>query len=762
MDYDSVSAAARSAIGPDVQLVRTAGFARPGDGGDGSYQRTDSPPPHAGAWFRSADGACWRYAPDARGVNARAFGARGDAVADPKTFRLVSGTDDSPAIQNAIDFAIYGARRPVYLPAGVYRIDEVLHLGYGAGSFESVTLEGDGPNYRGQMGGSLLLASFSDRPALAVQGARMSRIRDLGLMGCNAGWILDRGLMGRTPAADDTILANWLAADLHPNADSRYAPYAAIAIDPYSGAKPSQAYPEVRYPAFLGPVSQYDKAFSSDVLIENCYIGGFVVALAIHPSDASGNGDFIRMRNSLIELCAYVVSAGDGQGREVSLAQCSAQLFHTGVVNSVHGRRQGQLDFTSDATSWESCIQIFDIGGAAFAAPFKFTGCYSENIWRIGNWGHPGAEADSPLAIEDHLFHFSAQQDCPWRGIPSTILDAAAPNPVALRNCDFANFSNVMLFGGDVAYYTVENCTIQVHSTSGAVPDARPLACDKLVHDALAGGICFTPSSLGPARPQAFSMGTGVFNIDTGDYEGPSEIGRTASGRRAYPICAWSQLAQPRETPGQAELCPVRWTAYDKSRADVIVEAAVAPSSGRLTARFASLSAAQQALAGPAPGDLIYDSDSRSIFRVRSVSGAGLATVVADLWNNHRIRDGAASLFDAFKPRAGVFFVLNTRLYMPAQSTQGQFTAGSRKVARVGRADGYGGYVGGAGEIQTGDWLYQNPFTDATLGQGSRGDEVVSASAGSPGALLLAHPAAATVADKPISFLFRRPPPNAA
>ncbi|HKT55125.1 MAG TPA: glycosyl hydrolase family 28-related protein, partial [Caulobacteraceae bacterium] len=391
MDYDTLSAATRATVPAEAQVVRTSAYERTGDGGGASYRRVNAAPESAGGWFRSADGAYWRYEPDGRGVNVKAFGAAGDAQTDTATYRASGGKADHEAIQAAIDFALFETRgAAVYLPAGVYRLGDALQLGYGAGGFESLTLEGDGPSYRGRMGGTLLVADFSDRPALAVQGARMTRIRKLGLLGQNAGWVLTQKLMARAPRVDDTDIAAWTDPTLHPHATSRYAPYAGVAIDPYSGPAPNPAYPPVSYPARLGPQTQYGKSFSSDVLIEDCYIGGFVVALAIHPSDASGNGDFIRIRNSICELCAYVISAGDGQGREVSAVQCGMSLFHTGVVNTVHGRRQGQLDFTSETTSWENCIQLINIGASAYAGPCRFSGGYSENVWRIGVWGRPG------------------------------------------------------------------------------------------------------------------------------------------------------------------------------------------------------------------------------------------------------------------------------------------------------------------------------------------------------------------------------------
>lgn len=103
-------ASTRSAtpVPADAPVVRTDGFAVPGDGGDGLYRRVPAVPAHRG-WFRSADGAIWEFAVDDPCV--RAFGAVGDGRAD-----------DRHAIQAAIDFVAARGGGSASIPAGRFRL----------------------------------------------------------------------------------------------------------------------------------------------------------------------------------------------------------------------------------------------------------------------------------------------------------------------------------------------------------------------------------------------------------------------------------------------------------------------------------------------------------------------------------------------------------------------------------------------------------------------------------------------------------------
>lgn len=197
-----------------------------------------------------------------------------------------------PDLQKGIYACMYEAKSgKLHIQHGLYSLEDVLSVGFGD-TFRQLALIGSGSSYRGSssFGGTVFLPQFSDRPAIAVQGGRRVKLADFSLLGKNHDFLAGNGFGGSSPTSDDTALASWIDSTLHATANSRYAPYAGIAVDPYSGVKPGTAYPAVTYPASLGAVAQYGKNFSDVTLIDNVAVQGFVVALAIQPGTATATG----------------------------------------------------------------------------------------------------------------------------------------------------------------------------------------------------------------------------------------------------------------------------------------------------------------------------------------------------------------------------------------------------------------------------------------------------------------------------------------
>lgn len=115
---DTVSAAAGSTISPVNSFVRTAGFTNPGDDGGALYKRAASQPAHLGR-FQSADGAWWELADVA--IRPQMFGARGDASPD----NIATGTNDSTAVQNALNYLALFPGKALYLGGDFFKIQNV-------------------------------------------------------------------------------------------------------------------------------------------------------------------------------------------------------------------------------------------------------------------------------------------------------------------------------------------------------------------------------------------------------------------------------------------------------------------------------------------------------------------------------------------------------------------------------------------------------------------------------------------------------------
>ena len=99
----------------------------------------------------------------------------------------------------------------VWMPAGTYKTSDCLHLGYGT-SFRSVVLEGEGYSYRGESNfcGTTLKPTFSDRPAINIQGARGTVVRGLSIIGLLITRIDTYNMGTMSPTIDDTNEANWI------------------------------------------------------------------------------------------------------------------------------------------------------------------------------------------------------------------------------------------------------------------------------------------------------------------------------------------------------------------------------------------------------------------------------------------------------------------------------------------------------------------------------------------------------------------------
>lgn len=748
--FPTYAAAQAATINATVTEVILGGYYAEGDCAPAKYQWVASQPTHAGK-FQSADGAWWQYVPDARGANARAFGAKADgAVSGTYTY---TGTDNWAAIQACIDYAIYFAKCKPYIPFGIYLISDVLSLGYGVGGFESVWLEGDGPRFRGSPSflGTTLLCNFSDRPGIAVQGARGTRIKSVGMLGKNFYWIQNNQLMAPVPAVDDTVIANWIDPALNANADSRYAPYCAVAIDPYSGTQPATHYPNVTFPAWaVGTPSQYGKAFSSFVVLEDCYIGGFVTALAIQPCDDDGNGDFIKMDKVQVELVARVISAGNTQGRQFTAINSQFAQFHTGVANGVNGRQQGQLELTSVGSDWENCIQIQDIKDSTNAGSFTFLNSYSESIWRIGVWGNGGAD-DCSLCYQGHTFNFTAQND--YRGYPVFNLDCSDPVAVTLANCSVYSFKKLFQVRTNSATFEFRNN----HTNSGV----RTNPYEQIAHQFLGGSIMAgTPISTQTNFPLAFSSHD-TFGYDWTSAQTSDPYSRYSITNRNNTCCAWLDKTRPKAQPDYERRTPKLWNAAAKSSFS-----SMSLSGGTLTATFTARTDQQFYYQGGLPGDVIYDDNSGLVFFIRSRVGT---TIIAELQNGYKIvggtfngsgmstGGGTITPTVSFSTSSGALYFGNARIFLPEYYLRGDIQTGSADIINCGRDDGFCSWIDGDSQIVVGDWNFVDALVDNYT---SVTNANVTAVNGTTKIITLGGNGSRAVTRQPLGFFIRQPPAN--
>ena len=351
------------------------------------------------------------------------------------------------AIQAAVDWAIYGfvsnvapsVTGRVFVPSGIYAISDTIHLCYShSNNYRTIIFEGDGMAYPNttastQFAGTIFVANFNDRPAIAVQGTRNAVVQNIGIVGTNAPWVTDNRL-GNTapgPLMDDIPIENWVDPTFPAASSSRYAPYAGIAIDPYCGTRPAVSYPDVNYPSWLGTTTQYQKGISSNTLIRNVAIDGFVVGVVNKPSDDDGNADFTKLDRVNITKCQYGISICNSQARLNQFNNVSMARVHTCITTGTHGKQLGKPLIQANSCQFANCTRWIHITSLSIGGSATFNNCYGEIIYSIGL--ATGGNSDCSVRFQNCDFGFSNS----WtdRGPPRTVFERTGAGNAVFDGC---------------------------------------------------------------------------------------------------------------------------------------------------------------------------------------------------------------------------------------------------------------------------------------------------------------------------------------
>lgn len=394
-----------------VQIVRTGGFATHGKGG-ANYVRMAAAPStgeqQAGLnrWlFRSnANTVWWRLAEDE--PTDLMFGVTASASASSANGLLtITGPDDTIALQAAFHYLTYfaqGSGRRLRMPAGLRRITNTLHLGYGD-KYMEWQIDGDsmyGFNYNSGYS-SGILADFNDRPAINIQAARMARLSGIAIYGVNHAWLVanEQTMTDRAP------LANWRGPQMQAaTVDTRYAPYCAIAVDGYSGTRhANSSYPNVDYPAWTQIVGQYDKGASSNIEFRDVTGEGFEVGIAVQPNlmPTASNGDFMHFTSCNLGLNLVGASISHSDARVVCFDRAKLHGCRTAFDSVTYGSGTGNVAASFANCSFDRVYRILNVDLGISVQPFApamvFTNVYAEGIYSLGTvrtstaTGRPGA-----------------------------------------------------------------------------------------------------------------------------------------------------------------------------------------------------------------------------------------------------------------------------------------------------------------------------------------------------------------------------------
>lgn len=421
-------------------------------GREGLFARTTTSRAHDG-YMVFEDGAArkWIRITEQDYINVKWFGAVGDGA-----------TDDRYAIQRAIDYTIYEDTtiKKVYLPKGRYLISAPIQMGYGAGvsgNYSSVSLLGDGtPPFRGEANyaGTAIETNYSNAPAVNIQGARNSSIDNITFIGLN-------DIVGGLSDTSSANINNWLDSGLHANANTRYAPYAAITIDAYSGTAPGTPYPSVTYPSYSGVSGQYSKAASSQVKIRNVHIYKFVAGIVVQPN-SDANGDFVQIEKAIIENCAYGISVGNSQSRNMRITDGYINA-HTCITNSTHGAQVGR--FTMIENVHFGGYQWFNLGSMPYVDGLQVNACYGESFYWIGQFGSGISGAFPPITFNSCRFKFGSLDNRTLNNAGSFTGNVA----YLFNGCSFSGGRIYVFENNQLANLHFRQCTFSSTTDAGEV-----------------------------------------------------------------------------------------------------------------------------------------------------------------------------------------------------------------------------------------------------------------------------------------------------
>jgi hypothetical protein len=591
--------------------------------------------------------------------------------------------------------------------------------------------------------GTAIIPSFSDRPCIAVNGGRNTRIKSMTLFGSNWNWVYSNGLGAYVvPTVDDLNPANWVAPAItsaSPNADSRYAPFAAIVIDGYQGIAPTPAYPNVTFPAWSGLSTQYGFARSSETLLDDVEIGGFVVGLAINPSGGDGNGDFTQLRNCLIEMCKYGISIGQTQARLLKVEDSSITNTYTVYTTDTHGLQLGMCQATFINCSFDATINWLKITNSGYGGPVIFRGCYAEVVYSLGTCS--GGNTGAPISFDGCSFKI----DTVHRGIPKFFLNCGTglTGGASFNDCMFnagAGYLGHFHFGGTASLYSFKNCFTTLGSGSAYTKNYECTLQNAT------GGFTFSD---GYTNVNEFHMRHIIYNTNTLAYIGTIvRDNENTYSQRKYGLSLYNKRARVANdfAGGTAPTIETRATLnyIDKAASASLSVTGLVMT---LDITGTGLATWQLIINGGEKDDVLIDQETNTVFMITARTGNVLTCQAINNYNY----SGALLTTPT---QTGYFFAHNLRRYLPYYYLQGDTTSASATIANVARADGYGGWLNSATDgMQAGDYLYLDNTADCTF---PNTDLLVSTvTNGSPGSLTMHTTALKTVANKKFEIFIR-------
>ena len=371
-----------------------------------------------------------------------------------------NNTDDYAAIQKAINTCIKNNLRTVYFPVGRYRISRPLIIrgAPAAGedntkndlrSFCTVELLGQA-SFWDSNSGSEIFASFNNSFAIGIQNGKGCKVRKLKISG-----------LFIPPSSADTHKFYSMAFDDFKDGkcrDSRYSPYAAIVIDPFTNLASDKLPADGGYPGLSDYYGKSGKlrtqSGSTGTELEELSISGFVVGICSSPNGLTRNAEITIINKVQFSNCKLCISGGQDQekGNVVSNIYCWG-VTHTIFATALYGSPRMAGNWSIDHVNLAGAVVRFIFNDQHGYFPTNISHVYAESIGSFGVF-------NSELACEvsDCIFDFTY----PEIAGQQVLLTAYGEN-VLFRSCNFR------YYGQKTPLLMLGNCVFEHCYFSGPV-----------------------------------------------------------------------------------------------------------------------------------------------------------------------------------------------------------------------------------------------------------------------------------------------------
>ena len=367
---------------PDGLVAITLGYYTAGDGGGNIYfwNPNDNNPDDGGGHI-SVSGGGGKFNPFLPApITTKQFGAKGN-----------NSQDDTAFLNNAIQYCIVNQIKLVW-DIGSYKITSPLLAFYFVGGvFTPFTLEMEGEKFpygtEGTYSHSVrIVPTFSNLPPIMVQAGRNVKIKNIVAVGLNT--------ITLTPPTYPEMMTN-ASFVVGGCRDSRYSPYAGIAIDPFGTSVPADG-------GYPGMSSYYvaSAVGSIGVILEGVLCKNFVCGTVVSPSGASGDASGIVFRDCDMTYNKTGVSTCQGQSKNVEWygGNCAFNLYN--FDGQTYGLQQGPAPKINGCNMSGKYLFNVDV---STGNPLRAADINAANFASIGFLGNASGANDTAIFVSGNF-----------------------------------------------------------------------------------------------------------------------------------------------------------------------------------------------------------------------------------------------------------------------------------------------------------------------------------------------------------------------